>query len=484
MKEENNNNLNIDLNDDITNITSMKTEEKEEDNLVLNHEIDKIKEESSIQLEETNMKKNNFKVIIVSILLAIVLCGLGYFGFKLYSNYNNPKNRLLISMANYLSNSNIVENVSKINNIITNGANYSAEGSINIKTNDTSLIKGKLNLNIIDNPKNKEQYYNLKISNNNEQIIDLIGLFKDKKFYLKLEDIFDKFYYFEDMEYIKNVDTTYLKNNIVNSLNKYFSEDKFIMTKEVVNNKKLDKISVKLSERDFNDLFILIMDNISKDNNVLNAFVREDLKLEDIKTNLSDIIKNLKENSESLKTEDNFIYNLYLKKYDIRMQEIIVGDITLRLEGDVSGNLTLLSKDKVVLTGNYANNSLKLNISEDENYVQINITLENKGTDKEVITDYNLIVTGKVEENEIKVTSNIKLKINSNNSIPNLDISNSKLFEEMSEEESNQILINIQNISIVKDYMERIQNVTSNNNILDSEDYYNALDDNIDYSNF
>lgn len=472
MKEENElNNINITMtmNTDLSSDVNSNEDVKEQDT---------IKSDNIYQQEE-NTRKSNSKIIIVSILLVIILGCLGIFSFMLLSNYNNPRNRFLISMSNYINETNVKEKLNNTNTILSNGVNYSIDGNLNVRVNDESLVKGKLNINSIDNPINKERYYNIKLLNNNEQIIDLKGLNKDNKLYFKLEDIFDKFYYLEDVKYIKNVDTTKFINNIINTLNSYFNVDKFTMTKATIKvndkEKKADKITLKLSERDIVDLSILIIDNIYKDNEALKTFVNDELSLEDIKENLLEVSKELKENIEIYETDDNYIYNLYLKRYEIIMQEIIIDDVTLKLEGSDNGNISLLNDGKEILTGSYANNYLKLDIGEIEDKVLLHITFEDEITNNEIITNYNIIVSGKIEENEFKVSSTINTKMNNSNTLPNIDLSNAKLFNDITEEESTQILTNIQNISIVKslmnDYYRRVHNAISSDNI-NMEDYY------------
>lgn len=484
MKEENelNNNVTITMNNDLSSDVNINIEgiHEQNSNSINNEKVQNIIEPE--KLKEENSKKNNIKVIIVSVLLVIVLGCLSVFVFMLLSNYNNPRNRFYVSMANYIKSTNIIEKLNETKTILSKGVNYSIDGTLNVRVNDESLVKGKFNTNFIDNPINKERYYNLNLLNNNEQIIDLKVLNKDNKLHFKLEDIFDKFYYLEDVKYIKNVDTTALINNIFNSLNSYFTKDKFVMTKSIIDlegkEKKVDKITVKMNQRDIMDLYILIFENISKDNKILNVFVNDNYSLDDIKKTIIDFVDYLKENTDEYDTKDSLIYSLYLSGYEILMQEVTMDNITLKLEGSKSGKISLLYNNIEILKGSYANNYLKFNMNNGTNHVELNITFEDKLSEKEISTNYNIILSADMENTKFKVISSIDLKINNDNIIPDLELYNSKSFDDITEEEANQIIVNIQNISIVKslveDYNRRVQNAVSADNVISTESYYSS----------
>jgi len=441
------------------------------------------------QIQGDNTKPKNKKIIIVSVILGIVVIALAIVGFILFKNYNNPRNRLVTSMIKSFEKNNIIENNTKIYSIFSKGINMNLNGSLNLKVNNEEYINGKIDFSIIDSPSDKQQYYNVKLSNDNEQIIDLEALSKDNRLYFSLKEIFDKFYYLEDMKYVElfNENIEILENNIKNSISTYFKEDKFTKSNETITingvEQKLTKINVSLSDKDMNKLITLILENILKEENALKIFETEDYTYEDIKTDLQTNIDSLKETVEEESTETIISYNVYVKGYEVKLQEIDIEGVIIKIEGSESGKFTISEDGTDYITGTFNKSNLKLTLNIDGDNVNVDITHETK-VNNQLDGNYNITLDGEIEGTKLEATSIINLKVDNNNTIPTINTNTSKAFEDMTEEEMNNILSKLKEVPTIKSLIDYYESLYSYNNYYD-EDYsydYSTEEYSYDYS--
>lgn len=436
------------------------------------------------QIQGDGKNKNN-KIIIVAIILAIVVSLLGVVGFIVFKQLNNPKTTFVTSMNKYLENSN-VNDIPNIYNILSKGSNIKIDGNVSVTVSGDKLFDGEINLNLIDNPTNKQQYYNLKVDHENEQVIDLEGIIKDNKMYVNLKDIFDKFYYIEDIEYIElfnnNIDV--LKENVITTLNTYFTEDKFVKSDATVNGENVKKITISMSDKDMNELMTLIYENLLKDDNALNVFVTDDMTLEDVKEELQDEIDYMKSNYELEDTELIYVYDMYLDGKTIIKQELKLDDILIILDGNESGSISISVDDIVYVTGTYSKGNISLVYKNNNTTDNIDITYNETITNNKLDGNYTIYLKETSYDDTIEFNTSFQLTIDNNNTIPTLSLNNAKSFDDMTEEESNNIVNGIMEIpyikSLIEDYNERVFNATSDN-YTDSYDYDYDYDYYYDY---
>lgn len=431
----------------------------------------------------TTSSKSN-KGLIIGIIVLIVLIIGGVVGFIVFKELNTPKNRFLKTMNKYIESNNIDSNVIDIYELFKDGATLNVDSNLSVKSNDEELLSGKININFVDNPSSSNRYINISFDDNNDSVINFESYLNDNKIYFTMKDIFDK-YYFTGLEYIKIYDENVkkLKDNVSKSLDSYFTNDKFILSKE----EGYSKISVSLSDKDLNDLLILILENIKNDD-ALSLFVNEDMSLEDIRKELDDEINSIKENLEYQSDEKIYTYNVYSKGSTLVKQEIIVDDIKLVIEGETSGNITLLSDDTVILTGSYDKGKLNLSVSDNDINFDFSLTFNENITKDNVDSNYNIIVKTKSGEDEIVVSADMKLGITKDNTIPKVDISNATDISDITNEEIQNIYTKLGEVPMLSLYFSMFSGLGDSDYSYDDDYSYDYstdadLDSDYEYDN-
>lgn len=437
---------------------------------------------SSDNNDSFNTKSN--KGLIIGIIVLIVLIIGGVVGFIVFKELNTPKTRFLKTMNKYLESNNIDSNVIDIYELFKDGATLNVDGNLSVKSNDEELLSGKININFVDNPSSSNRYINIKFDDNKDSIINFESYLNDNKVYFTMKDIFDK-YYFTGLEYIKIYDENVkkLKDNVSKSLDSYFTNDKFVLSKE----EGYSKISVSLSDKDLNDLLILILENLKNDD-ALSLFVNEDMSLEDIRKELDDEINSIKENLEYQSDEKIYTYNVYSKGSTLVKQEIIVDDIKLVIEGETSGNITLLSDDTVILTGSYDKNKLNLNFSDNDINFDFSLTFNNNITKDNAAANYNLVIKTKSEEDELVVNADLELGITKDNTIPKVDISNATDISDITNEEIQNIYTKLGEVPMLSLYFSMFSGLKDSDYSYDDDYSYDYstdadLDSDYEYDN-
>lgn len=437
---------------------------------------------SSDNNDSFNTKSN--KGLIIGIIVLIVLIIGGVVGFIVFKELNTPKTRFLKTMNKYLESNNIDSNVIDIYELFKDGATLNVDGNLSVKSNDEELLSGKININFVDNPSSSNRYINIKFDDNKDSILNFESYLNDNKVYFTMKDIFDK-YYFTELEYIKIYDENVkkLKDNVSKSLDSYFTNDKFILSKE----EGYSKISVSLSDKDLNNLLILILGNLKNDD-ALSLFVNEDMSLEDIRKELDDEINSIKENLEYQSDEKIYTYNVYSKGSTLVKQEIIVDDIKLVIEGETSGNITLLSDDTVILTGSYDKDKLNLNVSDNDINFDFSLTFNNNITKDNVAANYNLVIKTKSEEDELVVNADLELGITKDNTIPKVDISNATDISDITNEEIQNIYTKLGEVPMLSLYFSMFSGLGDSDYSYDDDYSYDYstdadLDSDYEYDN-
>lgn len=418
----------------------------------------------------SNKNTKNSTNVIVSILIVILIALIGTVGYIAFKELNTPKTMFLKTMNKYLESNELDNNILNISELFNRGATLKMDSNINLNGVTKKIFSGKLNLEFIDNPSEKKQYLNLTFDDNNNSVINLEGYLKDNQVFFTMKNIFDKYYY-TDSEYIKMYDgndqklINNLKNNILNSLNDYFTNDMFIQSKE----ENIQKISVSISDKDIANLLILILTNL-KDDNSLSLFVTEDMPLDNLQNQIDEYINSLKESLDQQSDDKKYAYTIYLNGEKLVKQEVILDSIKLIVEGETSGNISLLNNDKEIVSGNYDKNKLNLKISDSNNNTyNLNLTFDNNITDNKVAANYNLVVKTIAEYEKVELKINTKLEITKESSIPQINISNAKNVKDISDEELVDIYTKLSEIPLLAPIFNMYTN--SFDNSLESNDF-------------
>lgn len=371
-------------------------------------------------------KKNN--VLIIIIILLLVICGvvLGYiYGKKSIT----PKAKFVKVMSNYLEKNNIED----LKELFDGVYSVNTTNDFKISADNKEVISGKLSINSIY--KDDEQYTEVSFGDESESLTGNIYL-KDSKAYIMLKDVFDKYYYL-DME---SDSTDYvdaykeLKKSIVKVVNEYFTDDKFTLTKDSNN----DKLSISLTGKDGVTLVFKFYEEIKNNDKILGLFTDDDTSLDEVKAGLKEDIDNLKEEMDSYSDEVVISYDIYLNKNTLVKQELTIEDMVLTITGEDSGDITLISGSTTIVSGTYSKDNLKLKISTNMINAEFSINRQNITEDK-ISGDYKTTIKLTSGRSTIDVTVNTNVKYDKSASIPNIDLSTAKSFDEITDNELEEI---------------------------------------------
>lgn len=371
-------------------------------------------------------KKNNVLIIVIIVLLAI---GVGVLGFIYGKKSITPKAKFVKVMSNYLEKNNIED----LEELFDGGYSVNTTNDFKISADNEEVISGKLNINNIH--KDNEQYTEISLGDGSDSLKGNVYL-KDNKAYVKLNDVFDKYYYMnmesDSTDYVDAFKE--LKKSIVKVVNEYFTDDKFTLTKDSNN----DKISISLTGKDGATLVLKFYEEIKNNDKILGLFTDDDTSLDEVKAELKEDIDNLKEEIDSYSDEVVISYDIYLNKNKLVKQEITLEDITLTITGEESGDITLISGGTTVVSGSYNKDNLNLKINTDMINAELSIERQNIKEDK-ISGDYKTAVKLTSGGSVINILINTNIKYDKNANIPSVDLSGTKSFDEISDSELEKI---------------------------------------------
>lgn len=181
--------------------------------------------------------------------------------------------------------------------------------NVKIKSDKEKIMNALVNIKLTNNFEKKLVNLDINFDDNNGSVINFNFLMEENRTYLKLNDIFDKYYYldednsllFEDSEIVED---SKLIKVISNSFSIYFTDDNFL--KENVDDNV--KITVGLSDNDFYDLINVIINDL-KNSKVLEVYASEfdsnyNIVLRINELTISDYVKlNINDNKEILEID-------------------------------------------------------------------------------------------------------------------------------------------------------------------------------------
>lgn len=411
--------------------------------------------------EVINRKGSNAGKLIVVIILFLLMIGLGVGGYIFYKFNNSPKVLFVKTLSKYTLLKNDSNDLINFLSKLKDGYTFSINNNVKIKSDKEEIMNALVNIKLTNNFEKKLANLNINFDDNNESVINFNSLMEENRTYLKLNDIFDKYYYldednsslFEDSEI---VDDSKLIEVVSNSFSSYFTDDKF--SKENVDDNV--KITVGLSDKDFYDLINLIVNDL-KNSKVLEVYASKEFPIEDIYKGLDDFISELK-NELNLESKDiTYSYSIYEKNNKLIKQELSIRDILVAIEGDTKGNIYVYNEGKIVLTGNYNKNYFKLSYEEDGVNLNLSIDYKNNTSASEFDSNYNIVL----RINELTISDYVKLNINDNKEILEIDKENSKKIDDITAEEEEQIYNKLFEIPLISSYMNMYDNLNNSNDL-------------------
>lgn len=411
--------------------------------------------------EIINRKGSNAGKLIVVIILFLLMIGLGVGGYVFYKFNNSPKVLFVKTLSKYTLLKNDSNDLINFLSKLKDGYTFSINNNVKIKSDKEEIMNALVNIKLTNNFEKKLANLDINFDDNNGSVINFNSLMEENRTYLKLNDIFDKYYYldednsslFEDSEI---VDDSKLIEVISNSFSSYFTDDKF--SKENVDDNV--KITVGLSDKDFYDLINLIVNDL-KNSKVLEVYASKEFPIEDIYKGLDDFISELK-NELNLESKDiTYSYSIYEKNNKLIKQELSIRDILVAIEGDTKGNIYVYNEGKIVLTGNYNKNYFKLSYEEDGVNLNLSIDYKNNTSASEFDSNYNIVL----RINELTISDYVKLNINDNKEILEIDKENSKKIDDITAEEEEQIYNKLFEIPLISSYMNMYDNLNNSNDL-------------------
>ena len=411
--------------------------------------------------EIINRKGSNAGKLIVVIILFLLMIGLGVGGYIFYKFNNSPKVLFVKTLSKYTLLKNDSNDLINFLSKLKDGYTFSINNNVKIKSDKEEIMNALVNIKLTNNFEKKLANLDINFDDNNGSVINFNSLMEENRTYLKLNDIFDKYYYldednsslFEDSEI---VDDSKLIEFVSNSFSSYFTDDKF--SKENVDDNV--KITVGLNDKDFYDLINLIVNDL-KNSKVLEVYASKEFPIEDIYKGLDDFLSELK-NELNLESKDiTYSYSIYEKNNKLIKQELSIRDILVAIEGDTKGNIYVYNEGKIVLTGNYNKNYFKLSYEEDGVNLNLSIDYKNNTSASEFDSNYNIVL----RINELTISDYVKLNINDNKEILEIDKENSKKIDDITAEEEEQIYNKLFEIPLISSYMNMYDNLNNSNDL-------------------
>lgn len=411
--------------------------------------------------EVINRKGSNAGKLIVVIIFFLLMIGLGVGGYIFYKFNNSPKVLFVKTLSKYTLLKNDSNDLINFLSKLKDGYTFSINNNVKIKSDKEEIMNALVNIKLTNNFEKKLANLDINFDDNNGSVINFNSLMEENRTYLKLNDIFDKYYYldednsslFEDSEI---VDDSKLIEVVSNSFSSYFTDDKF--SKENVDDNV--KITVGLNDKDFYDLINLIVNDL-KNSKVLEVYASKEFPIEDIYNGLDDFLSELK-NELNLESKDiTYSYSIYEKNNKLIKQELSIRDILVAIEGDTKGNIYVYNDGKIILTGNYNKNYFKLSYEEDGVNLNLSIDYKNNTSASEFDSNYNIVL----RINELTISDYVKLNINDNKEILEIDKENSKKIDDITAEEEEQIYNKLFEIPLISSYMNMYDNLNNSNDL-------------------
>lgn len=388
----------------------------------------------------TNEKKKNGGLVFFIVLLVIaVLGGAGYFGYKYYMSNNTPRAKFVKVMKSYLE-KNEYANLENVKKTFKDGYTMNSTNAFKLDVDGESLFSGNFKLNSVKN--DKENYFDLSLlDSDNKDLIKALAYSKDDKVYLKLDEVFDKFYYTKIdtnvNDYTDVLET--LKESYVTIIKDFFTEDKFTSSKE----NGTEKITVALTEKEAAELTIKFYEEAKNNEKLLNLFASEELPIDDVKDLLDEQITDLKDEMSTYTDDKVVTYNIYINKNVLTKQELLIEDMVLTITGETSGDITLTNAGKTYVTGKYDKESVKLSITDDDTTMDFTINYKEEFKDNKITGTYKVVVEVTSDGSKAVVTVDSSVDITKENTMPSVDLSNAKDFNDMTDEEMSNIYTKI-----------------------------------------
>lgn len=470
--------------------------------------------------EPTKKRVKNRNMAIFAVVLSVLSVGLLVGGFFVLSSSRTIMLQSISNWSGRLKKSFTGEDDTIIKKILSHDQ-VRLDETLSLTVDpklDLGFEKASIKLGYNDDQKAKKSSFDLQmLLDENEFSLD--GFLSNNKLYLKVKDVFDKYYYL-DTEYIsffKDIekdDSEKFIDIVFDSLKESVEEKDFKKSKETIylgdNTKKTTKISYSVTSKKLYEILVSILKKISNDKDLIGSMSEaNDLSEEEMKNQLVQMIRVLE--AESEKTDELlFDYNVYYYGFNnIVMEEITVGDIAIQYyHYDKTEELKIVDipsktnyftmkaveeKESTTISGfiytyGYQGTlketddtfSMKITFDfEEEGKLVIESTGENKDQENMYQSKIDFKISGNIEDIDLGdgIQLSMLIQYTFDQKIDITDLKDTTSFEDMTEEEQLQILEALENHPLISPIIDFFMVYVDDYDDMDG-DYY---DDNYDW---
>lgn len=380
--------------------------------------------------ELRNANRGSVAPVVVVIFVIIALLGLAFFGGKYYLA---SRNNIKIFMNDYFSE--LEANIGK-NNSISGNLSLSVNGDTTGSDGKVFKILNNLDFSINYSIDTKENVANIDINTNyyGDKLININTYIEDNNIYLSSSDLYSKYIKIEnnkednsEKKSITNEDYKVIIDSISTAVSESLKEEYFTKSWVKLDGKNVNKVELLLNNNNIKIINENIINNLKNNNNFIDSFGKlTGKKTMEVKELLDKEIKEVND-----KEYNEIKISLYTKITKFVKLEITSGE------------------DKIVVKSNDKGYSFEIVDSEDNNTYNGTIEINNNSDS----TSYNV---------NVKDSNNLEIKINNtvNNAtkVEKKDVSNSVLFDDITDKEYEDIINKISNNKAFKMIYEDISN--------------------------
>lgn len=422
-------------------------------------------------MDQEQNKKQNRKVTLFACLLSFLSIGLLVFGFTLVSS---DKVVMLQSISNLSSCFNqTLDSDSLLLDKISSSNNVGIRLNMNTNYQDSTST---LLLDYLENKEDKKSRLDFTVSKENEKILDLDMSLYQKNLYFFIENITPSYYYtafnyYSLLSSLSSSDSDKLLSLLKESVTDYIDNDS--ITSQKVNityhgkSKKVNKLTYQITNKTVYDILASFIHSVQTDTSLYNN-VSSYLKLskEELDEKCNQLLTQIgKDNKTVLYNYRVYYYGFnQIVSYEL---EDVTNKVVLKYQKDDKDILEVKKEDTVVLfinisknknqydfegfinsdkkydfTGNIKNNTITVFYHDNEDSYQFSLTLKEDIKDNSFSYDYDINL---LLNKETVFTSKINFTYYFNEKIEDINYTNSTSISDITEEDFNTILEQLEN---------------------------------------
>lgn len=437
-----------------------------------------------------NKKNNGKKITIFALILSVISVGILVFGFSLISS---DKVVVLQSISNlYNKVSKIPDTEKEMLNKIASSKSVGIKASVSGSFQDETI---GVDFDLLENKESKKSKIDFDLKYNEEELIGAIFALTEDKMHAFVKDVTPTFY---NTEYnyqnlimtLSGDDYDKISSFIKDAVKESVEKEDITKEKATISyngkDKKINKLTYKVTVKEVKEILDNFIKSLKSDKKLVSNIANLiGITQDELTKSLDDAL------NEKLEDEvmDNVLFDYHVYYYGfnkIVQYEIYEPESKTLLQYKVQNQSTIsFEQDGVKLFGldykkekNEYTYTLKLLVPESEQYLEITGTYKDKTLTASFMQDgmtMTLTITSDLKKNDNNYVSNISVKLSASalgistdlgqlkansevyfNKDIDIDLSNSKSVDEITEEESNQMMLNLQNNKFYQMVMEVI----------------------------